>query len=460
MRQTSLQTDYLAILSTQASGAGAHLSHIGTIRAYARVQVPTANTGNVTVALEWAEADFLRYTRNTETTIPAEHEGRWRLVDLGLVSPRKVVAGTQRWEGRIVAKSTVIGDDIDIDYLLLIPATEGSGIASGISRPYTPTSYVGEDHFTTTTAGNALNARVAPTGGTWATSGDATDYAFADDLGGEQVKRSVASGTSGRFAILGSTNYTGVVVSSRIAAEAGATSGFPQSGVIARWTDASNHLRAVMYRDSTGPSTFQTYLEIHELLAGVKTVAKQEIATDGGGTFQNNFWTLSLTVDSSGQVTARMVATGERPGGGVGALAAGTVLLTATASLTSAATGGTLATGKPGIFDLQTSATAGIDRWYDDFLVASVPGDAATFASQSVEIRSDRVLREDSGGTMWTGPSSYTGDYLLIPPTGSEARSARVIVKFARNDPFALDNGIDDLSARLFAIPRFLTVPD
>ena len=45
MRNTALTTSYLAILSTQATGGGAHLSHVGTFRVYARVQVPTANTG-------------------------------------------------------------------------------------------------------------------------------------------------------------------------------------------------------------------------------------------------------------------------------------------------------------------------------------------------------------------------------------------------------------------------------
>ena len=459
MRNTALPADYIAILSTQATAAGAHLSHVGSFHAYMRVQVPTANTGLVTVALEWSEADFLRYTRNAATTIPSAHEGQWRLVDLGIVTTTSVLSGVQRWEGRIVAKSTVVGDDIDIDYLFLVPVAEGSGIASGVARSFTPTAFAAEDHFTATTAGVALNARVAPTGGTWATSGDATDFLFADDLGGEQCKRSAASGTSGRFGILGSTNYTAAVVSCSIALDSGATTGWPQPGVIARWVDASNHLRAVIYRDSSSPAPFRTYLEIHQLLAGVKTVVAQSVTTSvGSGSFSGSVWKVDLAVDVGGHATATMTATGATGTSG-SPLPAGTVALTASASIAAAATGGTLATGKPGIFDLQTGATPTILRYWDDFLVASLPVDAAAFASQSIEVRSDRVRREDSGGTMWSKPSSYVGDYLLVPPSGAEARTNRVIVKMSRNDPFELDSGIDDLSARLLVTPRFLALP-
>ena len=460
LQHTSLQTGYLALMSTQAVSAGAHLSHVGSFHAYLRVQVPTTNTGLVTVALEWAEADFLRYTRNAATTIPAEHEGRWRYVDLGLVTTTEVLSGTQRWEGRIVGKSTVAGDDINLDYLLLVPATEGSGIASGVARSYTPTAYVGEDHFTSTTAGNALGTRTAPTGGSWATSGDATDYAFSDDLSGENLKRSAASGTNGRFAVLGTTAYAACSVACSIAMDAGATSGFPQAGVISRWVDSSNHLRAVIYRDSSSPSPFRTYIEIHELIAGTKTVVAQAVSTSvAGGNFSGSVWKVELAVTAAGLATATMTATGQTGTSG-GPLPAGTQVLSASASIASAATGNTLDDGKPGIFDLQTGATPATNRYYDDFLVASIPADAAAFASQSIEIRSDRVLREDSGGTIWAKPSSYKGDYLLVPPSGPEARTNRIIVKFSRNDPFELDNGIDDLSARLFVIPRYLAIPD
>jgi hypothetical protein len=100
------------------------------------------------------------------------------------------------------------------------------------------------------------------------------------------------------------------------------------------------------------------------------------------------------------------------------------------------------------------------ERWFDDVSVAVPPADAAVFASQSLEIRHDRVTREDTGGTVWSPISSYEGDYLRVPPAGQEARTARVIIKDSRLDPFTgADTAIDDISAKLFVTPRYLVVP-
>jgi hypothetical protein len=82
------------------------------------------------------------------------------------------------------------------------------------------------------------------------------------------------------------------------------------------------------------------------------------------------------------------------------------------------------------------------------------------FASQSLEVRHDRVVREDSGGTLWVRPSSYEGDYLLIPPAGAEARTNRFFIKGSRGIPgSSVDSGVDDISAVLSYTPRFLVVP-
>jgi hypothetical protein len=97
---------------------------------------------------------------------------------------------------------------------------------------------------------------------------------------------------------------------------------------------------------------------------------------------------------------------------------------------------------------------------FDNFWGAAITPDAAVYALQSVEIRENQVLREDSGGSYWNTPSSYEGDYLLVPPGGKEARTARFIVKMSRNPLGAgEDSGVDDLSGRLTIIPRYLILP-
>lgn len=96
----------------------------------------------------------------------------------------------------------------------------------------------------------------------------------------------------------------------------------------------------------------------------------------------------------------------------------------------------------------------------DNFFTAAFTPDAAVYALQSIEVRENRVTREDSAGTVWSKPAVYEGDYLLVPPGGKEARTSRFIIKMSRNDPdVGPDSGIDDLSARLTIIPRYLILP-
>jgi hypothetical protein len=419
---------------------------------YARVQIPTTNTGTVTVVLTWTQGDFLNVVTNTSVEISSLREGAWLLVDLGLVTLRQVATGTQRWEGRILAKSTVAGDDIDVDCLFLVPADEGSGVVSAAGTPVPPSSYDARDDFTGTTAGNALNGRAAPTGGTWATSGDATDFLFSDidfDTGTattpETLLRSPSSGTNGRYAIVGTTNYTNVEV--QLTVEAGGIligAGQIDRGLIARWTDSSNHLRGSFVQQGSS-SVLPFQLVISQNIAGTVTT----LATaDLGGLVQLNSGTylLRLLVRSSGETVLSLLTPG-------GALVADVVGYSA-----QLATGGTLATGEPGIWDRNTSVSS-LTRRYDDFLVSIPPADAALFASQSLEIRHDRVIREDSAGAIWSSAGNYHGDYLYVPPSGAEARTTRVIVKASRLVPELADLGIDDISARLFVTPRYLVVP-
>jgi hypothetical protein len=454
-----LQTNYRAIMSTQATGGGAHLSHVGAFRVYLRCRSPNTNVGTVTVAWEWGEGDFLTYTRQNETQITGSSINQWVLVDMGIVNLRAVSSGTQRWEGRVVVKtSSGSSDEFYIDYLMLVPVSEGSGIASGVQRETTPTAYSAEDHFTSTTSGNALNGRVAsPAGGTWATSGVATDFAFYDtDSNGttnEGIQRSTTAEATPRLAIIGTTNYTDVAISVRAMYSTMGASGSLQHGLIAHWTDSSNYLLARFSRATSG--TVKT-LEIVQVLAGVSTVFASTTAWPSGVASSQGYWLLYFTVSSQGFAEASVSSLGSLSGSG--APSEGTVMLSVSAQSSTWATGGTLATGEPGIYDMNSASSGRRD--YDDFYVWVPPSDAALFGSQSLEVRHDRVVREDSAGAIWSTVSSYEGDYLKVPPAGAEARTLRAIVKATRGAPDQFDNAIDDISARLFVQPRFLVVPD
>lgn len=455
--EATLDTDFQSILTTQATAAGAHLSHIGNFRVFARFLTPTANTGAVSVALTWGEGDFLNSTTNTQVDFPVDSwDNTFRLVDLGQVHLTKAAAGTQRWEGRFLAKSTVQGDKVRIDHFFLVPIDEGSGEASGIVRQQVPTTFTGRDSFLATTAGNALNARVAPTGGTWATSGDATDFVFSDDvLSGlpvrtEPLKRTTAAaGTTGRFAILGAATPT--LVEARVAVRnASLTLGTSQQlsqGVIARWVDSSNYLRGYLYRVQDPAAGLVRGIVLDQVVAGTATQLASALNILPSGS--TDIWFIvRLFVTVEGQAVVQLWAEGFN-----------NLIATAAGSSTALATGGALASGKSGIWDFTTNTSSQV-RYYDDFSVFVPVTDAAMFASQSLELRSDRVVREDAGGTLWQRPSVYEGDYPTFPPAGKEARSVRTIVKACRNDPATgADATIDDLSFRATVTPRYLQVP-
>lgn len=87
-------------------------------------------------------------------------------------------------------------------------------------------------------------------------------------------------------------------------------------------------------------------------------------------------------------------------------------------------------------------------------------------ANGHTQIGYDSALSSASAGTYWSKTSGYEGNYLKVPAAGAEARTARIVVKYCRGDtaigatvewPITYDEGIDDLSARLYITPRYMT---
>jgi hypothetical protein len=438
MRNLVLTTNYQAILSTQLTGGGAHLSHIGTFRVYARVQTPTTNTGAVSVALEWGEGDFRRFTRNADTTFPVDAwDATWRVVDLGLVTLTKAAQGVQRWEGRILAKSTIPSDDIDIDCLWLQP-TEVSGSVKAVSRIPTPTAFVARDEFDQTAG--ALTGKTAPVGGVWAGAGDADD--FTVETAGHTAQRTAILDTnlsSGRYAISGASALAGQLVQIDAKHDLAGPNDELRLGVLARYTDTSNFV-LLSAADAT-----TVYLV--KKVAGVETVLWSTNDPNIVTLVGNTFYTFRVYIDAAGRWAVWVYGSTWAP------------FLRAIGQDAALATGGALATGKPGFYDSSTNSTV-VVRNYDNFLAWVPPADAAIFGGQWLQIRHNRRIRLDSTGLVWQEPSSYEGDPLLIPPAAKENRSSRIIIKASRGDLSALpDGGIDDITAQLTYTPRYLALP-
>jgi hypothetical protein len=124
------------------------------------------------------------------------------------------------------------------------------------------------------------------------------------------------------------------------------------------------------------------------------------------------------------------------------------------------ATGGGLASGKPGFYDYRADGLA-LTRNYDNFAAWVPPVDAVIHASQSLQLTTEGMFREDSGGAAY-GPVSWVeGDLPRIPPAHPEARTMELFLKASRGDLQDLpDSGIDDISARMTYRPCSLYVPE
>ena len=150
MRDTDLAPAYTRrSCPRRPRAAGAHLSHIGTFRVYARIYTPGANSGTVTLAFEWAEGDFLKTTLTRQSSLKrtTTMEGKWLLIDLG--SSRSTGILRAHSDGRDASSrtQTVVGTEVDIDWLMFVPVAEGSGIASGVAQFRTANTFVGYDVF-------------------------------------------------------------------------------------------------------------------------------------------------------------------------------------------------------------------------------------------------------------------------------------------------------------------------
>lgn len=414
------------VAAVAATGA---LAHVGSFRVKCRVY---ASTTDVRARLSWRVGDGA-FVANAYATPPVA--ANFAEIDLGVITIPAALLGTQSWDGFIEAYSPTTGDTIDVDVLELIPTKEGYGRA--VAPTTTQASVVtGHDEFTATAAGGALDTRVAPAGGTWATTGATTDFVFSDGDGTntfEAVTRSGGGSTSDRHGTLGATSFTDVDVGATIRV-AGNTI---RAGLVARWVDASNFLSCYLRRnqfDSGGAFT------LVKVVAGVETVL---------GTVAINVATLTpykmrIVCYASGQVIATLVDSG---GAEIASLSASDAVL---------ATAGALQTGKPGIADRASASTA-FARYYDDFYVATPPAEqVAINSTRSMEIRSDATQRESSAGGVWGSPV-YRGTRFELPAAGDKNRTARVAVKARRGnvEKVADDQIADSTKVEVRATPRY-----
>jgi hypothetical protein len=435
VEQGTLTLDWQAMLSLQATGGGAYKSHIGDYEIFARLHRPTTNTGSVSVALEWAEGDFTKVTRNDALVYAAdEREGDFTIARLGQVHLSKAKKGTQRWDGQIIAKSTSLGDDLRVDRIWLRPLSESAGEVTAPPQFQTPTSLSARDEFDQTAG--ALSGKVAPVGGTWGAAGDATD--FSVNATTHTAERSTTTDVNGHWAPLGTATFTDTLVQADV--KWSDWTAQPALAVVARYTDALNYAQA---RIEMNQGTL--FLQVRKVIAGTVTVVGEKLSL---GTATNaTAHSVRLTIDAGGHFAAWFWSSGGSAGSAV-----------VSGSDSAFATGGALASGKVGIFDRAANGVAST-RTFDNF-IASVPtADAVLFSGRQAEIRNDGYIRQDSAGAVW-GEKTVDGDYLYLPSAGREGRSCQLLLRFCLNDPdTATDPTLTSISGTVYYTPRYRNVP-
>lgn len=421
-----------------------NLAHIGRFRVMARVFCGAWTNAGPYVRLSYQTLDGpLRSLPFAQITRPGGGSASgWNHLELGQINIPVAILGSQRWTGRIEAVSDEEGPtSVKVDVLELIPA-EQYGRARA-TWAYAPGVTLGADAFTSIAATTAMDGRVAPTGGTWDTSGSTGDFVAADGpvTGNETETRANTGDTgSGRHAVLGSTDYTNIEVGIDAwrTASAGIGTTF-QAGVQARWVDASNRFIVVL----TGDNRFAAL----KYIGGSPTYVGSPVTLSA---LQLSAWyRIRVVIYSSGRFIASLMDTNNSP-------------TAEFAGYDSAlATGGTLATGKPGFIDLNATATAST-RYYDNFYAATPATEPLVMnPSQSLEVRYDTTLREDTAGVYYGPPPEYVGARFFVPNAGGPARKARVAVLARRNDVLTAEDDTiaDSLLIQASYTPRWVAVP-
>jgi hypothetical protein len=456
LQALSLPPFDVPIMSTQAAGGGAHLTHVGTFRVFLRVN-PTAPTGTTTtLRLDWAVGDFTTYTSNPSTDLTLEAQAVGWLVDLGYVTIPKPTTGAQRWEGRVVARSSAGTGALLLDYLFLVPVDYGSGeLASGTQTVASsaPTAYDTFDQ-----AAGALTGKSSSGGAqVWTAQtigGTTTD--FQVDATNHVATRTVTTDGTSRAVSLGTTSYASMTWQVDVwLGDLSPIAGSPpihNVQLFARYVDNLNYMR-IEYQHQWNSGLGQGTLNMYRTIAGAQTNIRTA-PVNALRVAQMTWYTFQLTVDASGRARFWGWPRGGTPG-------APQLDVTDTAF----ATGGTLASGAVGIKVAVIGPAGGkgpIVQQFDNAAVFSgttVITDALVFANRQLEVRHDTVQRQDATGTFWQPVGSNEGDLLRLPAAGREGRRVRGIVKLSRNLPGGGVDFIDDLSAVMQYQPRYLSVP-
>ncbi|HYI36260.1 MAG TPA: hypothetical protein VEX39_06635 [Thermoleophilaceae bacterium] len=439
VRHENLATLWTPVLGTNLAAHGEFLTHRGSYRLWVAAHTTSATPPKLRTLYDVGD---LAVPAETGVVAQIPGAGNWFLVDLGEVRLDAVPAGDHRWQGVIQAKGAAGGENVSIAELIFEPLDESACRGRAPAAAGVPlVGYAARDEFNQ--SAGALAGKAAPVGGNWTGGGDSDD--FAVEATGHTAQRSAVSDVSainqGRFAISGVAAFAAQAVQVDLKHTDLGTSWKQQFGfgVVARYTDANNFVHARLGGDSFGDGGFQ-------------------VIEGGSGTFvpfhlpfqpaAGQWRTIRLSIDAAGTWFVWAWPTGSTPGDPV-----------ASGYDPRLATGGALATGKPGFIDWYSLAGAAT-RNYKNFASWVPTQDAVLFADREAELSTEAMLRQDASGEAYGPISIPTGDLLCVPPSGPEERPVEVLARVSRGDLGALpDAGLDPITITPYVRPSHLLVP-
>ncbi len=428
IQHSNLATSWTAVMNTNLL-AGTFLTHEGTYRMWARVRSTSATPPKIRAVYD--VGDLALPEENDAYTIPGANNAY--LADLGQVRLDKTGLGAHRWQGQIQGKGASGGENVQIDKIWLFDVTEAYNVLRApLSSTQGLSTYSARSEFNTESG--VINGDSAAVGGAWASFGSATDVSVAAGVATRSATADVAA--TGRFVVSGAAAMTSqaVQVDYKVSV-VNATSG----GVLLRWTDINNWLRLRV--EGQVPTT----LILEKRVAGVVTELFR--ATLSATSNANAFYRVVASVNAAGVYALLYGAAGA------------SLSLVGSGSDTALATGGALASGKPGFFDENTSSNPST-RTYDNFAAWVPQADAVAFASRSAQLATDSILRQDASGAAYGPVTSPEGQLPRIPVAGLEARSLELMALWSRGDLDQLPDAArtDSGTAQIFYRPSWLFV--
>lgn len=435
----TLSTSWTPVMTGRIGGT-TYPTHTGSYQMLARLY---STSGTLVRARGvWDVGDLVNPTENPPYRLPGA--SNFYIADLGEVRLDPAPVGTHRWDYQIQGAGDAGAENLSVDKVWLVNKDEGMGM---LSAPITfvegLATYSARSEFATESG--AITGDSLAVGGAWTavTNSDASDGSVA---AGVYTRTDVSdTGTLyllGRAITASTTAYTTLAAQVDFKASAFDTTSVIRQGLYLRGTAAGADSVIVYFavNATSGLGFISFQMVTSSANAGFVSTPSFAVAT-------NTYYTMRVVITASGQLGVWFGPQGS------------SLPLVISGSNSLLATGGTLASGRVGIFDGNASATAST-RTYDNFAAWVPADDAVTFASQSLQLTTDGMYREDSGGTAYGPVSKVIGDIPRIPPT-VDGRTTQLFIKPTRGDLDQLpDAGLDDVSAQIFYRPSWLFVDD